>query len=339
MHIEENYQVLRQALQALPTYTMPDVTWYNVEKEINVPNQITTIQSEAIWANIEKELPTATLQLPEYNLPKDIWHNIEGALDTEENIAVKTSTTAVPKMKINYLKRNMAVAAAVAILIGFGSYFVLFSNNIEATMLTFDGNNQKELQLADGSTVTSESNAQLMYPAKFNGNTREVTQTSGTAFYEISRDTNKPFIINSQIANITVLGTSFTTAVSKDSFEVIVKTGKVKIIGTDHAATLVANERIIFFANGKAPYYVNADTTKPQAKAEPLIFTNKSVVDIIEEIKKICNCTIVYDANTIGKKKISGKIIPASAEQMLSSMCIAADLQLTKKGDQYIINK
>lgn len=88
----------------------------------------------------------------------------------------------------------------------------------------------KTLQLEDGSTVTLESFSSLKYPTQFVKKQREVI-LKGEAFFEIARDTSKPFVVYANETITKVLGTSFTIKAfeGEQEVEVAVKTGKVAV--------------------------------------------------------------------------------------------------------------
>lgn len=61
--------------------------------------------------------------------------------------------------------------------------------------------------LEDGTDVWLNADSKLKYPIVFNGESREVV-LSGEAYFEVKKD-NRPFIVNLESGDITVLGTSF----------------------------------------------------------------------------------------------------------------------------------
>lgn len=67
---------------------------------------------------------------------------------------------------------------------------------------------QSNIDLQDGSRVTISSGSRLIFPEKFYGEKREI-QLDGQAFFRISKDSIKPFIIYSRGLKVEVLGTSF----------------------------------------------------------------------------------------------------------------------------------
>lgn len=64
--------------------------------------------------------------------------------------------------------------------------------------------------LSDGTKVYLNSESELKYPISFAADNRSVT-VKGEAFFEVSKDVNRPFIVNMGGMEIKVLGTSFAT--------------------------------------------------------------------------------------------------------------------------------
>ena len=142
-----------------------------------------------------------------------------------------------------------------------------------------------EITLSDGSTVKVNANSRLEYPEHFVGNIRKI-KLSGEAFFEVLRDTLRPFIIETVHASVEVLGTSFNVMAypHADLVEVNVRTGRVKL--TQYAegesgrksAVLPAGERgwlkvadgEIGVANALAPNYSSWINKKISFQHTPL---------------------------------------------------------------------
>ena len=64
------------------------------------------------------------------------------------------------------------------------------------------------VRLPDGTQVWLNSDSKITYAENFQGSTREV-QLTGEAFFDVVRDTTRPFIIHTPAISIKVLGTAF----------------------------------------------------------------------------------------------------------------------------------
>lgn len=97
----------------------------------------------------------------------------------------------------------------------FAAYQFLIKSKSDASLLALNWKTlntpsrlTEKLVLADGTTVTLNSETQLKYPAEFNGASREI-YLSGEAFFDVKKDAEHPFVIHTDKMSIKVLGTSF----------------------------------------------------------------------------------------------------------------------------------
>jgi ferric-dicitrate binding protein FerR (iron transport regulator) len=74
------------------------------------------------------------------------------------------------------------------------------------------------IHLSDGSKVRLNVDSRLTLPADFDEGTREVTLT-GEAYFEVTRDTTRPFVIRAHDATVEVLGTTFDVKAYADDHE------------------------------------------------------------------------------------------------------------------------
>lgn len=64
------------------------------------------------------------------------------------------------------------------------------------------------VKLADGTTITLNSETTLKYPEQFKQNCREL-EISGEALFEVAKETSRPFIVRCRDVQVEVLGTIF----------------------------------------------------------------------------------------------------------------------------------
>lgn len=64
------------------------------------------------------------------------------------------------------------------------------------------------LTLADGTKVWLNADSKLVYPVVFSGDTREV-QLVGEAYFDVTKDAGKPFVVATDLGKVRVLGTQF----------------------------------------------------------------------------------------------------------------------------------
>ncbi|MCP9610843.1 FecR family protein [Coprobacter tertius] len=105
----------------------------------------------------------------------------------------------------------------------------IFSQNITITCIS----DKEQVLLPDNSVIVLARDAQLSYPKNFTGRTRKVT-LYGKAFFSVTKNKSKPFIINTPFIDIKVLGTQFQVIATDTINEVYVTSGKVKVTSVNH---------------------------------------------------------------------------------------------------------
>ena len=110
--------------------------------------------------------------------------------------------------------------AIAAVIIGIGCYWAAQQFNkrketgkdeipIVYATLTTEENEQKKLKLNDGTLITINENSTLKYPTAFLATGVRRVELSGEAFFEVAKDSLRPFIAVSGSIETVVLGTSF----------------------------------------------------------------------------------------------------------------------------------
>lgn len=146
--------------------------------------------------------------------------------------------------------RSIAVAASVLLAV---AIFFLFDKNKPqkqqtANISQTDRNPQlhQVIILADGTKVTLNGGSRLEYPPVFNGQFREVNLI-GEAFFEVTRNPGKPFLVHTGSIVTRVLGTSFNIkAFAQEDVAVTVVSGKVQVLENKKIlGTLIKNDQIL----------------------------------------------------------------------------------------------
>ncbi|WP_099465505.1 MULTISPECIES: FecR family protein [Parabacteroides] len=102
------------------------------------------------------------------------------------------------------------IAASVALLITLSwTLLNMPSEDTEGLQAVLVPAGQRvQLILEDGTKVWLNSNSSFTYPTSFGSKSREV-ELNGEGFFEVTKDTRKPFIVKTKKYDIKVLGTTF----------------------------------------------------------------------------------------------------------------------------------
>jgi ferric-dicitrate binding protein FerR (iron transport regulator) len=145
---------------------------------------------------------------------------------------------AEPEAKIRTLEKTSyslwyKIAAAVLLVAVSGWIITRFiGNDTDVSYQT--ASNTMTVKLPDGSQVILNRDSELSYSASFGDENRTII-LKGEAFFDVTPNPDKPFIIQANDAHIEVVGTSFNVLAydSMHEVEVVVQSGVVKLSGAD----------------------------------------------------------------------------------------------------------
>jgi len=241
-------------------------------------------------ADSEKDIDT-------YRILGKIYHEI---LSEKEHI---TGTKAKLRRFTNWYYK-IAAAILIPLLIAGGLYVAVNENlfgtrHVEYAEIYSPAGGRIHLELPDGSSVWLNSNARLKYPALFSGKSRKVLLT-GEGYFDVTKNPERPFIVQTGKYEVRVLGTSFNVCNEFDQPEMAVTLveGKVAVCKKENnrwekITELKPEERLaIQKANGKFSK-TRVDTEKYTGWIEgKLIFRNDPFTEVIQKLEKWYNVDI-----------------------------------------------
>lgn len=247
----------------------------------------------------------------------------------------------------------LGYAAACLLVLGISGYFlknaVLNVNHIGATSPAMvEKSNPRGVRskiiLQDSSVVYLGAGSSIRFPERFAEKERIVMLT-GAAFFEVSKNPERPFIIHTGEIQTTVLGTSFKiTAFKGDLLSVEVATGKVRVSrkktgkGTAALAVLVPGEGLTWDEkSGQArAIYTDVTAVKGWAAGE-IAFKNRSLAQIAAELENWYNVEINFARSAPAGKRLSLSIDgTASLSAALDIICNTAHLSYHFNGSQEV---
>jgi transmembrane sensor len=228
-------------------------------------------------------------------------------------------------------------AAAIAVMMATVAVW-FYTQTPQSDALQFAQTSQYDVQqltLPDGSIVWLNQNSRLDYPENFSSR-RRMVKLSGEAFFDVKRNTEKPFLIETPSGKVEVLGTSFNIRAypTEKVEEVHVATGKVRyaVRSINAATNLEKGQMAQFDRQTKKLSSVNIDnfnslawqTGKIQFKGEPLR-------EVLQTVQRVFQVHI--DLTEIGPVldcPVTTNIKKADAEEVLKNIQTAFDLDLEK---------
>jgi ferric-dicitrate binding protein FerR (iron transport regulator) len=233
-------------------------------------------------------------------------------------------------------------AAVFALIAALGFTYWIFSgpaNTSGATYATLTGEIE-EVELADGTVVTLNENSQLMVLEGFNSGTRSV-ELSGTAFFDVTRDESKPFIIEAGNSEVKVLGTSFLVR-SDDTAtvtEVIVTSGSVALATSKGRANtgVVLSPGEIGVADSRKTGVLkrnNRDANYLAWKDKKITFDRASLTEVARVLSDVYKVELSFEDN-IQNCQITAQFQQQSIESVIEIISQTFNFEVKRKGKGY----
>jgi transmembrane sensor len=195
--------------------------------------------------------------------------------------------------------------------------------------------------MADGSKVTLNTDSQIRIA--LTDTERRVELKRGEAFFEVSKDPNRPFIVRAGSQRVIAVGTKFSVRREGDDIEVVVTEGKVRVEGstagqgsrTDGSANVFLTPGSIARA-GEAGVLVQRKTL-PEAEEQlswrtgVLMFRDESLQQAVTEFNRYNERKIVIQDPAVASLKIEGNFRATNVEAFVrlleSGFPVRADSQ------------
>ena len=203
-----------------------------------IVKDLTSEVSEEEKVLFEKNLLLHPVQKNTYNVLKHFWNSYFPKIKNN-NIIEKTEKKLgfTYHQEIKSSKRfNFRVASTVLIILSLGTlgfyYLKLNQNNTaEITEYKSGQDETKEVVLSDGTKVWLNASSALLTVEPFKGDTREV-RLIGEAYFEVTHNPKKPFLVKTLGLTTKVLGTHFNiiSYPGEAQQEISLYEGKVELI-------------------------------------------------------------------------------------------------------------
>ena len=192
------------------------------------------------------------------------------------------------------------------------------SAKAESKMITYNSlvvlrGGEYQLQLEDGTKVWLNSETRLRYPTKFANDKREVL-LEGEAYFEVSKDKNRPFIVKTQDVDVRVLGTQFNVSsyADEDAIRTTLVEGSVFVMDRKNP------EKNLLLNPGYQAVYakdvkeleskkVNVDLYTSW-KDGKFVFQESSLLDIMNRVSRWYDVKVFYQNNEVGDLSFTGTL-------------------------------
>lgn len=248
--------------------------------------------------------------------------------DEKHRHLVKSSLYKAIRKRQKYSNALWRVAAGLLILIGLVTTVLYFNpienpeESVKQITYTTQWGETQDIILPDGTNVKLNAGSSISYPEKFTPTKRNV-RLRGEAFFDVVKQKESPFIIQTNEVTTTVLGTSFNINTEhKEHITVTVATGKVRV------ASNYDNE-VILTSKHQATYNPTTQTISTREvnldnyldwKAGILRFENVTIAEASKKLERWYNARITILSDDVANCRFSGKFNNEALNTVLESL-------------------
>lgn len=267
--------------------------------------------------------------------------------EINEGIQDILNATLPKSIHPSFLRTNwLSLAASVALIFGIGWWFMEKdrSNNAyfdqiistEAKAIhTNNGSKPITFELVDGSKITLEPQSELRYGNEFGDKKREVFLI-GEAFFEVKKDSQRPFLIYTGKFVTKVIGTSFRIkAYEQDNnISVSVRTGKVTVYRQNSKSeirrslsteiVLIPNQKAVFEKDQELIIKTLVETPvsiSETSQNTSLAFEETKISDVFSRLEGIYGIKIDFDKEAFSKCSVTAHFNNENLYQKLDIIC------------------
>ena len=235
---------------------------------------------------------------------------------------------------------RVAAALVAGVIVGYSGWFAYRGLKFERVV----ANNQvKEINLPDGSRVSLNRDSKIIYPKDFITNRK--VEAEGVVFFQVQKDTEHPFTVNTGAMIVEVVGTSFQVDAPENNeiLQVVVKSGVVAVYRedseTDEKNLVRQGERFLYSINsGIGSIQTNSDPNFDSWRTGIIEFDNSSLQYAVRLLEKLYHTEITLINPMLNQCRITVSFNNATLEYILETIAATLYLELLKTEVGYLLD-
>lgn len=210
------------------------------------------------------------------------------------------------------------------------------AENPEYNTLVVPRQGEFQVVLADGSKVYLNSESEIRYPTFFAGGERRVF-LKGEAFFEVTSDTSRPFIVNVGEMDVRVLGTRFNVNayVPERAIRTTLVSGKVRVSDREDKAAVVLEpgQQAVWKKNGLTMREVDALAVSAWVDGKFYFEEGMTLEEITEQLQRWYDIDFFFASERVKHFVFAGMIKKEyAANEIFSIIEKAARVKFTVNG-------
>jgi transmembrane sensor len=244
--------------------------------------------------------------------------------------------------RVRSLNRGLSGWQVAAMLLLTGAIIAMiyyFNGNAgRDTPVTLAATNTSQVDtLPDGSVITLNRHSSLNYAGAFNKKSRTV-ELQGEAFFNVTPDKNKPFIVNVNGITVTVTGTSFNIKTQGIKTEVIVETGTVQVSNHKQTIALTPKEKVtVIHPDSVLTKEQETDQLYSYYRNKIFVCDRTPLWKFIQVLNEAYDTHIVIESSEKRSEPYTATFIDQPLDSILNIMAPSMNLTVTRTNSTIIL--
>ena len=209
---------------------------------------------------------------------------------------------------------------------------------VKSNELVIPRGGENTVILVDGTTVHLNAGSKLTYPVRFAGK-RRVVALEGEAYFDVVKDETRPFIVQTHLGEVTVLGTAFNiNAYTDASVYTTLVHGKVQFSSSSIGTIILSpGEQAVVSANGSEKRMVDLDEYVGWVDGR-YVFNNRPLGEIMQTFERWYDIQVYYETPHLRDITYSGSLKRyGTINSFLDALELTGDLTYKISGRNILI--
>ncbi len=290
-------------------------------------NEQTFEEIKQIW-QATKPQPTSDVSVPLNKLKSRIAQESTKSASTSEKLPVKW----------------YAVAASLVLMAVSGFLGIhLYSHSSDKILtVSVSAGQKRKLFLEDGTIVYLAPQSTLRYPEHFA--VKRIIQLQGQAYFEVSKNKHRPFIVHTAKLDLQVLGTHFNvnSYPNQPSTTVSLLEGKVKVSvpddGVDEYILSPGQELALNHASHQIYRYALDSAAVAGWMSNTLIFKNEKLAVAAKKIEQMYGVKVVFADQATAETNIYAKFKNEPLKSVLATIAVSGNISYHTEGNKIYLS-
>lgn len=282
-----------------------------------------------------------------YRQLRQVWESsksLAAASSIDENKAwerFQQRVSPAATRKPSFVQRLLQLKAAAILLLVAGAAitgWLLLNRAGDSKQITAQtAQNTLTDSLPDGSVVVLNKKSSIVYPNRFTGAARNIA-LQGEAFFSVTPNKEKPFTVTVNNIAITVVGTSFNIRAEKDSTEVIVETGIVRVSRGTDTTYLHAGEKLLLPATGgRTEKTAVTDHLYNYYRTKTFVCDDTPLWKLVAVLNKAYDADIIIGNSALRELKLNTTFSNEPLNNILEIIHLTFDITVSRKDGRIIL--